>query len=73
MSITSPRLLAAIRAFGESRHALLEALSRRRRAVVFRKGKAYSVAVGRGGSPALVVGRVVNLKRARSPAPSPAE
>jgi hypothetical protein len=66
---SSPRIRAAIAAFGRSRHDLIEAIQAEHpgRAVI-RKGRAYIVTTGRGGSPTLVVAPVVRLKH---PKPAP--
>lgn len=73
MVISSPRLLAAIKALGLARHELIEALlGEQPGKIVVRKGRGYAVVVGKGGSPALVVGKVAYIQRVKSPAPSPA-
>jgi hypothetical protein len=72
VSSNSPRLLAAIKAHGESRHELLECLQAEAPGqTVIRKGRAYTVTM-RGATPTLVVNRVVNLKPGK-PAQAPAE
>ena len=64
MTTSSLRLLAAIAAFGRARHELVSALQDESpdRAVV-RKGRVFIVVPGKGGSPALIAAKVVNLKR----------